>query len=283
MGSPLVDVGSLASLLSSGTPVTLLDVRWSLVGPPGLEAYRAGHVPGAVFADLDRDLAGPVAADRRGGRHPLPAVGDAEAALRRLGVCDGRAVVAYDHGDSTVAARAWWLLRYLGRTDVCVLDGGFRAWSEAGLPVETGEGAPAAVGDFTARPGQLPTIDADAVLSFGRTGLLLDARAPERYRGETEPVDPVAGHIPGAVSAPTTENVSADGRFLPAEALRARFAALGVDGSAPVAAYCGSGVTATHTLLALEVAELGPGVLYPGSWSDWVSDPTRPVATSTSP
>jgi thiosulfate/3-mercaptopyruvate sulfurtransferase len=256
----------------------LLDVRWRLGGPPGIDAYRHGHLPGAVFVDLPRDLAGPPGA---GGRHPLPEAGAFEAAMRRAGVSARRDVVVYDQADSLAAGRAWWLLRYFGHERVRVLDGGYRGWAAGGHPVVTGDPEPAA-GDFMARAGHLPVLDAGQAAGLARRGLLLDARAAERYRGETEPVDPVAGHIPGAVSAPATGNVGPDGRFLPAPRLRARFAALGADGAAPVGAYCGSGVTAAQEVLALEVAGV-PAALYAGSWSDWVTDPHRPVAEGPDP
>ncbi|KWX10651.1 hypothetical protein TR74_02340, partial [Carbonactinospora thermoautotrophica] len=199
-----------------------------------------------------------------------------QAAMRRCGVRDQADVVVYDEADSTAAARAWWLLRYFGHERVRVLDGGYRAWVAAGQPVETHEPQPAP-GDFTARPGHLPVLDADDVPDFTRDGVLLDARAAERYRGEVEPVDPVAGHIPGAVSAPTLENVRPDGRFRDPAELRARFAALGVTPDTPVGAYCGSGVTAAHEVLALRLAGY-EAALYPGSWSHWITDPNRPVA-----
>jgi len=283
---PLVSVRSLAAELAEGEPPVLLDVRWRLGGPPGIDSYRAGHLPGAVFVDLDADLAGPPGA---GGRHPLPAAADFEAAMRRAGVRAGRPVVVYDDGDSTIAARAWWMLRYFGHGPVQVLDGGFRAWAAAGQPVTTDEPR-AAAGHFTAVPGHLPLLDAPGATALARTGALLDARAGERYRGETEPIDPVAGHIPGAVSAPTLGNVAGDGRFLPPGELRRRFAALGVpvgsgagaEASAAVGAYCGSGVTAAHEVLALELAGV-PAALYVGSWSGWITDPARPVATGPQP
>ena len=252
----------------------MLDVRWRLAGPPAIDDYRAGHLPGAVFVDLDRDLAGPPGA---GGRHPLPDPAAFETAMRRSGVSRGSPVVVYDQRDATAAARAWWLLRYFGHPSVVVLDGGYDGWVAAGLPVETAVPDPPA-GDFVARPGALPVLDAAGAARLARGGVLLDARAPERYRGEVEPVDPVAGHIPGALNAPTAGNVAADGTLLPPDALRARFAALGADGSRPVGVYCGSGVTAAQDVLALEVAGV-PAALYPGSWSEWVSDPDRPVAT----
>ncbi|WP_336213554.1 sulfurtransferase [Nonomuraea sp. LPB2021202275-12-8] len=268
--SPLITPADLASL--SG--VSVLDVRWRLGGPPGIGLYREGHLPGAVYCDLDADLA---ARPGAGGRHPLPAAEEFEAAMRRLGVSGGRPVVVYDDAGATVAARAWWVLRYFGHPDVRVLDGGLPAWIAAGLPVVKEEPEVAA-GDFTARPGGMPVLDADAAAALAAEGVLLDARAEERYRGEVEPVDPVAGHIPGAVSAPTSANVGPDGTFLAPGELRARFAALGAAEGVPAGAYCGSGVTAAHEVLAMEVAGL-PAALYAGSWSNWVADPSRPVAT----
>jgi len=214
--------------------------------------------------------------------------------MRRAGVRAGYPVVAYDDGDSTVAARAWWTLRYFGHDRVRVLDGGFRAWAAAGQPVTAAEPSVAA-GDFTAVPGHLPVLDAAGAAALARSGVLLDARAGERYRGEAEPIDPVAGHIPGALSVPTAGNVGADGRFLPPAELRQRFARLGVPviqgpgasgpGPSPraaVGAYCGSGVTAAHEVLALALAGV-PAALYVGSWSGWVTDPGRPVATGPDP
>ncbi|MCO5970746.1 sulfurtransferase [Actinoallomurus soli] len=267
---PLIDVQSLVRELRGD--VVLLDVRWRLGGPPGIEAYRRGHLPGAVFVDLDRDLAGPPGP---AGRHPLPERQAFQDAMRRAGVRDDALVVVYDDADSTSAARAWWTLRYFGHRRVRVLDGGYHAWVEAGRPV-TNEMPKVRPGDFTARPGGLPALDADGAAALAKGGVLLDARAPERYRGEVEPVDPVAGHIPGAVSAPTTGNVGVDGRFLPADLLRERFAELGATDAAEVGAYCGSGVTAAHEILALTVAGV-PAALYVGSWSNWVADGTRPV------
>lgn len=269
---PLIDVRSLAREIRGD--VILLDVRWRLGGPPGIEAYRRGHLPGAVFIDLDRDLAAPPGA---AGRHPLPERRAFEDAMRRVGVRDDGLVVVYDDADSTAAARAWWILRYYGHRRVRVLDGGYHAWVEAGHPVTTETSEPAA-GDFTARPGGLPLLDADGATAVAKAGVLLDARAAERYRGEVEPADPVAGHIPGAVSAPTLGNVGVDGRFLPAGLLRDRFAQLGATDAAEVGAYCGSGVTAAHEILALTVAGV-PAALYVGSWSNWVADGTRPVQT----
>ena len=278
----LVTAGELAAELAldrpgePGEPPVLLDVRWRLAGPPGIDSYRQGHLPGAVFVDLDRDLAGPPGP---AGRHPLPGAAAFQAAMRAAGVSRDRPVVVYDDSDAASAARAWWTLRYFGHRDVRVLDGGYRAWIGAGLPVSTDEPAPAP-GDFSAEPGQMPVLDAAGAQETAQTGLLLDARAGERYRGETEPVDPVAGHIPGAVSAPTAGNVNPDGTFKDPAALAARFAALGANHGPgmPVGSYCGSGVTAAHEVLALALAGI-PAALYVGSWSNWVTDPARPVAT----
>jgi thiosulfate/3-mercaptopyruvate sulfurtransferase len=277
---PLTDVGALARALAGPAAPVLLDVRWRLGGPPGIESYRAGHLPRSVFVDLDAELA---AAPGPAGRHPLPPAARFEAVMRRAGVSDSGAVVVYDEADATAAARAWWLLRYFGHRDCRVLDGGYRAWRAAGGQVATGDRPGPGGGDFTARPGQMPLLDAAAAASMAREGALLDARARERYRGEREPVDPVAGHIPGALSAPTTANVGPDGRFLPAAGLRARFATLGTAARAgKVGVYCGSGVTAAHEVLALELAGI-PAALYAGSWSNWVADPARPVATGPDP
>jgi thiosulfate/3-mercaptopyruvate sulfurtransferase len=270
---PLIDVPSLARVIRATPPPVVLDVRWHLAGPPGIEAYRKGHLPGAVFVDLDRDLSGPAGP---AGRHPLPAKDAFQEAMRRAGVSADRLVVVYDDADSTAAGRAWWTLRYFGHQRVRVLDGGYRAWAEAGQPV-TAETPDPRPGDFTARPGRLPVLDADGAAALAGDGVLLDARAGERYRGEVEPVDPVAGHIPGAVSAPTVGNIGVDGRFLPADLLRERFAQLGATDAVDVGVYCGSGVTAAHEVLALALAGV-PAALYVGSWSNWVAAGARPVA-----
>jgi thiosulfate/3-mercaptopyruvate sulfurtransferase len=269
----LLSVDELAERLGPGGPA-LLDVRWELAGPPGLELHLQGHIPGAVFVDLDLALAGPPGS---GGRHPLPAAEDFAAAMRHAGVSGSRAVVVYDAGNSIAAARAWWLLRYFGHGDVGVVDGGLAAWLAAGLPVSSD---PASVppGDFVARPGGMPLLDADGAAALARAGVLIDARMPERFRGESEPIDPVAGHIPGAVNVPAPGLVGPDGRFQGDEVLRARFATVGVRSDLPVGAYCGSGVAASHEVLALELAGFR-AALYVGSWSDWVTDPDRPVAT----
>ncbi|MGD9961160.1 sulfurtransferase [Nocardioides sp.] len=264
---PLVTAEALTRLLGD---VSVLDVRYRLGGPAGPEEFASGHVPGAAFVDLDRDLAGPPGA---GGRHPLPAVGAFQAAMRRAGVCNDRPVVVYDDWAGHAAARAWWLLRHHGHRDVRVLDGAWSGWRALGLAVETGPGSVPG-GDFSAGPGTSAMVDAAAVQ---RVGVLIDARAPERFRGETEPVDPVAGHIPGAVNVPTSRNLTDQGLFRSAEELRAVYAEVGAVPGADVAAYCGSGVTAAHDVLALEIAGV-PAALYPGSWSEWITDPTRPVS-----
>ncbi|GGO69283.1 sulfurtransferase [Nocardioides deserti] len=272
MSSPLIFVDELAAAVGTGASPTVLDVRWRLGGPPGREEFDRGHVPGSVHVDLDSALAAP-AGPR--GRHPLPPVEVFEAAMRAAGVSGDRPVVVLDDWAGRAAARAWWLLRFHGHPDVRVLDGGWSAWLASGEAVETGPGD-VAPGDFSARPGGMPVVEVDGVLDVG---VLVDARDPERYRGEVEPVDPVAGHVPGAVNVPTSINVRADGRFRDPVQLRALYAAEGVTPDADVAAYCGSGVTAAHDVLAMEVAGIR-AALWPGSWSEWVADRSRPVATT---
>lgn len=278
--SPLVSVADLAALLDQGTAVTLLDVRWQLGRTDGGEQYVAGHLPGAVFVSLDDVLAGPPG---EGGRHPLPDPDDLGAALRDAGVRHDRPVVVYDAVGGTSAARAWWLLEDAGHPDVRLLDGGWPAWQRAGHPVETGTAQPEP-GDFRPEPGHRPVVDARSAAQVAATGVLVDARAPERFRGEVEPVDPVAGHVPGAVNVPTAANLVAEGSAAGTFAGRERLAevyAAALDAhreGRPVAAYCGSGVTAAHDLLALEVLGVR-AALYPGSWSAWVRDPARPVET----
>lgn len=272
---PLIGVEELAARLDE---VVLLDVRWSLGGPPGRSQYGAGHIPGAAFVDLDADLAAP---PDEHGRHPLPAPAAFEAAMRRVGVDDDRPTVCYDQRDGSAAARAWWLLRYHGHRDTRVLDGGYDGWLAAGRPTST-DVPPRGPGGFTARPAHLRLLDARDAEDLARVGVLLDARSTERYAGIDEPVDPVAGHIPGAVSAPTAANVDAAGRFLEPVRLRERFEALGVTSGRPVGAYCGSGITAAHEVLALERAGF-EAALYADSWSGWITDPARPVARGETP
>ncbi|GAA3858939.1 sulfurtransferase [Saccharothrix violaceirubra] len=263
---------SVAELRES-TGVRLLDVRWRLGVPDGRPAYREGHLPGAVYVDLESTLAahgGP-----GDGRHPLPDRAALQDAVRSWGLADGDPVVVYDDWDNLAAGRAWWVLRNAGIENVRLLDGGLAAWKAAGLPLESGDVTPEP-GTATLVEGRLPTIDIDQAATW--PGVLLDARAGERYRGEVEPIDPKAGHIPGAVNAPTGGNLAEDGTFLGAEALRARFAELGVKAGDQVAVYCGSGVTAAHTIAALRIAGID-AALYPGSWSQWSNHPDRPVAT----
>ncbi len=271
--SPLIGVAELAEVSAAAT---LLDVRYRMGGPHGARAYAAGHLPGAAYVDLDTDLAGPPGEGGRGGRHPLPTAAAFETSMRAVGVRTGRPVVVYDDWAGRAAARAWWLLRHAGHDDVRVLDGGWAAWLEAGGDVETTATAERpGGGDLVVRFGAMPVVDADHVRDVD---VLLDARAPERYRGEHEPVDPVAGHVPGALNVPTEDNLADDGRMLDPVALRQRYATVGagVGAGRTVAAYCGSGVTACHDVLALAVVGVS-AALYPGSWSDWVSDPDRPV------
>lgn len=269
---PVSHLISARDLAHSLHDVVVLDVRYQLGGPHGREEYARGHVPGAHYVDLDAELAAPPG---EGGRHPLPDPAVVEAALRRCGVDDDSRVVVMDGRESYAAARAWWVLRWLGLRDVRVLDGGYAAWLRANLPVST-ETPEDGAGTFTARAGQLPTLDADGAARLAETGVLLDSRAAERFRGEVEPIDPVAGRIPGAVSSPTADWLAPDGTFRSDLADHWRAVLGGRDASA-VGAYCGSGVTAAHQVLAL--AELGvDATLYPGSWSEWIRDPSRPIA-----
>jgi thiosulfate/3-mercaptopyruvate sulfurtransferase len=272
----LVSVAALAQQLASATPPILLDVRWVVGSPAQAQQYRSGHIPAAQFVDLDADLADPPGAR---GRHPLPDPSRLQVRLRSFGVDDGSAVVVYDGDSSVAAARAWWVLRWAGLTDVRVLDGGFAAWTRAGGQVETGDAVADRTGSITVRPGSLPNLDAQAVSELAAASRLIDVRAPQRFRGEAEPIDPVAGHIPGARNLPAADTVSTSGAFLPSEVLASRFAAADLaPGGPPVGVYCGSGVTAAQMMLAMHEAGI-EAVLYPGSWSEWITDPTRGVAT----
>ncbi len=270
---PLISAEEL--LASMCEPETLLDARWELGGSPGHDGYVDGHIPGAAFVDLETELAAPPG---DGGRHPLPDRDQFEQSMRRAGVSNERPVVVYGDAGQFGAARAWWLLRYFGHPRVAVLDGGLTAWIEAGGKLEAGA-PPIVAGDFTARPGGMRLLDAADAAALARRGILLDARAPERFRGEVEPIDPVAGRIPGARNRPTTDNVDQAGRLRDPAELRAVFNALGVSEGVEVGAYCGSGVTAAHEVLALELAGY-PAALYVGSWSDWITDPDRPIERS---
>lgn len=271
MTSPLIDTRELRDRLGT---VTVLDVRYRMGGPSGPAEHEDGHVPTAAYVDLDTALAAPAGA---GGRHPLPDPEVFLAAMRAAGVRGDRPVVVVDDWAGHAAARAWWLLRHHGHPDVRVLDGGLAAWVADGGALETGPVVPEA-GDLDGEPGGMPVVGADGVLDVG---VLVDARAEERYRGEVEPVDPVAGHVPGAVNLPTSRNLTPEGRFRPVEELRELYAGVGAVPGADVAAYCGSGVTACLDVLALELVGVR-AALYPGSWSEWSSDPGRPV-TSGSP
>lgn len=278
--NPLITVADLALVLVSATPPTLFDVRWSLQGG-GPSQYAEGHIPGAAFLDLDSHLAGPAGV---GGRHPLPDPEILQRALRDLGVRADCPIVVYDGGGPVpigAAARAWWILRWAGHRDVRVLDGGFAAWIAEDRPVST-ESVERPTGDFVVVPDQMPVLDAGGAAERGAAGALIDARAAQRYRGEVEPVDRVAGHIPGAVNQPLADTVTEDGRLLDPQTLRERFVALGVPEGGPVGAYCGSGVTAAHTVLALAIAGFVPA-LYVGSWSEWIIDPHRAVAVGDAP
>lgn len=275
----LVDVSWLKERMTSGDPVVLLDVRWALGDPHGREHFLKEHIPGALYVDLPSELAVP--ADPRRGRHPLPALTRLQESARSWGIRNNDVVVAYDDSGNMAAARLWWLLRYAGFQSVFLLDGALAAWKDAGFPVEGGA-TQAVSGDVTLAEGAMPVIDAAEASRWHQSGVLLDARAGDRYRGEFEPVDPRAGHIPGAVSAPATGNLDVDGRFLPAAELKERFAGLGVGPGASVAAYCGSGVTAAHEVAALEIAGI-TAALFPGSFSEWSNNPDNQVATGAEP
>lgn len=267
---PLIDVAELTELLNS-SEVSLLDVRWTLGERTGREKYLAGHVPGAVYVDVDDDLAGPPGA---GGRHPLPSVEVFTEAMQRAGVSAERPVVAYDAGPGFSAARLWWLLTDAAHPYVRVLNGGLRAWRGAGLTLESGE-VTVGRGSFVPHPGHRRVIDADGVIVHLRAGgTVHDVRGADRYQGENETVDPVAGHIPGAHSLPVGTLVGADG-FAPSAEL---FTKVGHVKSGDVLS-CGSGITASAAMLAAEQVGIEDLVLYSGSWSHWITDPGRPVAT----
>ncbi len=275
--SALVSADELATLLERGE-VVVLDVQYELLGPPGRQLYAAGHLPGARHLDLDSALAGPPGPE---GRHPLPDPATLEAALRACGVHDDGEVVVYDQRTSLAAGRAWWVLRWAGHPQVHVLDGGMAAWRRAGHPLTTQVPVPVP-GDVRVCPGSVPVLDAAGAASLARGGVLLDVRTAERYRGEVEPIDPVAGHVPGAVNLPVAALLQDDGTFLAPERLRAVVAACGVHRDTPVGTMCGSGVTAAQAALALHEAGIA-AVPYVGSWSEWVADPARPVATGPDP
>jgi thiosulfate/3-mercaptopyruvate sulfurtransferase len=275
----LITPAQLDHALRTRDDVRVLDVRWSLGGPPGRPLHEAGHIPGAVYADLDTELSRHGAPEE--GRHPLPEPAALQEAARRWGVRAGDAVVAYDGGGSLAAARAWWLLRDAGIADVRILDGALPAWTAAGLSLEAGPVVPTP-GDVTLASGLLAVVEEDGAARVALDGVLLDARAGERYRGEVEPWDARPGHIPGARSAPSSDALAADGTFRSPAELRARYAALGVPDADEVAVYCGSGVSAALEVAALHVAGID-AALYPGSWSAWSNRPELPAATGAEP
>ena len=278
MFTTLIGTGDLAARLGDPS-VVIVDVRHDLAHPDdwGMTQFRLGHIPGARFAHVDRDLS--AAKSGRNGRHPLPDSAACAAVFGRLGIDATKQVVAYDQGNGAYAARLWWMLRFCRHDAVAVLDGGFAQWTREERPVSTATPAVAAT-KFAPRD-VASSIDAKAIAASLAAGslLLVDARARERFRGDVEPLDPVAGHIPGAINRPFTDNLEADGTFKPAGALAMEFKAL-TAGREPgsIVHYCGSGVTACHNLLAMDHAGLSGARLYPGSWSEWCSDPGRPVA-----
>lgn len=268
--TPLIS-GDWLSLNLQNSDVLVVDIRYYLGERSGEVAYATGHIPGAVFIDFDRDITG----SSGRGRHPLPTRSQFQAAMRRIGAMQSSLIVVYDDAGGSIAARLWWLLRYFGHAASCVLDGGIESWTgplSATVPI-------LAEGDFTAQQPNTPmAISYEEVRALGPEYVLLDARAPERFVGALEPIDKKAGHIPGATSAFWRQNLDAAGRFLTATELRRRFEELGVSNGVSVVAYCGSGGTACHNIMALEVAGLSGARLYAGSWSDWISHDDAPVA-----
>jgi thiosulfate/3-mercaptopyruvate sulfurtransferase len=280
--STLIDCETLAARLNENN-WRIFDCRFDLADTRrGERAYAAGHIPGSFYAHLDRDLAGPISP--RSGRHPLPEIADLSAWLGARGVSRDTQVIAYDDTGGTMAVRLWWLLRWLGHRQVALLDGGLPSWVNAGLPLQTDPPPTPPQREFHAAPDPAQVVTSDEIADQLNAGehrlLLLDARTGERYRGEAEPIDPVAGHIPGAVNLTLQDNLNDDGRFKSPAALRALYErALAGHPAGDTAVMCGSGVTACHNLLAMELAGLTGGRLYAGSWSEWIRDPGRPVAT----
>ncbi|GJG96542.1 sulfurtransferase [Cupriavidus pauculus] len=282
MPSPLITANELNALRSQGKPVIVIDCSFDLTNPAaGREMYQQAHIPGAFYVHLDNELSGPKTGFN--GRHPLPDADLFVARLRALGVDEDSLVVAYDAQGSMYAARLWWLARWVGHGAVAVLDGGKAAWLAAGQQLEPGTTPdPETEGNLTRRESLVRTVDAASLVeNLDRQALLVvDARAADRFRGENETLDPVGGHIPGAANRFFKDNLAADGRFKPADQLRAEFGQVFAGKpAADTVMQCGSGVTACHNLLAMEVAGLSDAALYPGSWSEWCADPKRPVAT----
>lgn len=281
----LIEVEELATLIGDDPQLVLADVRWRLGGPPGEPEFEAGHLPGARYVDLETELTGPHGTDpstaRPGGRHPLPSVDTFQSAMRRIGIDSDSLVVIYDDANALAAARMWWLLSDAGLAHIRVLNGGLGAWTATGRPLITGPADLVPIGDFRARPGQRAQIDATTLASeidSVKAPTVIDVRAHERFTGASEPMDPVAGHIPAAVNLASMANLDEHGRFRSSGEIRERYRAIDAEEGTPIF-YCGSGITAAHTLLARESAGLTDGLIYPGSWSDWISDPARPVAT----
>ena len=281
----LIEPEQLASRLEDGS-LMVLDARFSLTDPgQGQMMYNREHIPGALYADMERDLSGPVISGKTG-RHPLPELKEWQVTLRRWGIDKHSQVVVYDDGVHAMAARAWWLLRWAGVSQAMILHGGMKAWQEGCYPVTAlePEVTPSQMELSTA---QMPTVSAANLMSeiddpgTSLTHTLIDARSYERFRGEGETIDPIAGHIPGAICHPFTENLDNSDRFLPADHLRDIFTALIGDDPQPVF-YCGSGITACHNIFAMALAGLPGATLYPGSWSEWITDPRHPVAGNSS-
>jgi thiosulfate/3-mercaptopyruvate sulfurtransferase len=279
--TPLISAEALLHLLTAGPVPVILDTSFELGSlSAGETAFLAGHLPGALYAHLADDLSGPLSAEgpQVGGRHPLPTREHFALTVGRWGIRPQTPVVIYDNQGASYAGRAWWMLRWLGHTQVAVLDGGLAAWIALGGGLESGPGTQAgAAPAYPLDVPAMPTVDAQALLSRPGDFCVLDARAGERFRGEVEPLDPQAGHIPGARNRFFKDNLVPDGRFRPADELREVFLALGQDPSR-IVHQCGSGVTACHNLLAMEIAGLPGASLYPGSWSEWCADPRKPIA-----
>ena len=273
----LINSEQLRDSMSAGTPLVVLDTSFDLADTSaGERSWREAHLPGALYLHLDRDLS--AAKTGANGRHPLPDRQAFAARVGALGITPARQVVVYDRQQGTYAARAWWMLRWLGHAAAAVLDGGLAAWQAAGGSLESALPTPTPAPPYPPREPLVDTIDAAALAAQLGNVMLIDARAAERFRGEVEPLDARAGHIPGALNRFFKDNLAADGRFKPAPLLRAEFERLGVAQADTVVHQCGSGVTACHNLLAMEVAGWGRSRLYPGSWSEWSADPARPVA-----